>query len=43
MQDGIGRCYITVDKKEVYNMCTLKRKYYSQNQVEDTFSQVEFL
>ena len=28
MHDGIGRTYITVDGKEVYNMCTLKRDYY---------------
>lgn len=42
MHDGIGRIYITVDKKEVYNMCTLKRDYY-RKPVEGTFSQVEFL
>lgn len=42
MHDGIGRVYITVDKKEIYNMCTLKRNYY-QKPVEGTFSQVEFM
>ena len=42
MHDGIGRAYITVDKQEVFNMCTLKRNYY-QKPVEGQISQVEFL
>ncbi|MEL7602420.1 MAG: hypothetical protein AAGU77_04615 [Bacillota bacterium] len=42
MHDGIGRSYITVDGKEVYNMCTLKRDYYYQPK-EGVYSQVEFL
>ncbi|WP_186430400.1 hypothetical protein [Clostridium sp. BSD9I1] len=42
MHDGIGRTYITVDDKEVYNMCTLKRDYY-RTPVEGTYSQVEFI
>jgi hypothetical protein len=42
MHDGIGRTYITVDGKEVYNMCTLKRDYY-RTPVECTYSQVEFI
>jgi hypothetical protein len=42
MHDGIGRAYITVDGKEVYNMCTLKRDYY-RNPKDGEFSQVEFL
>jgi len=42
MHDGIGRVYITVDCKEVYNMCTLKRDYY-RTPVEGTYSQVEFI
>lgn len=42
MHDGIGRTYITIDGKEVYNMCTLKRDYY-RTPVEGTYSQVEFM
>ncbi len=42
MHDGIGRTYITVDGKEVYNMCTLKRDYY-RTPVEGNYSQVEFI
>ena len=42
MHDGIGRIYITVDGREVYNMCTLKRNYYRQPK-EGVYSQVEFL
>ena len=42
MYDGIGRTYITVDGKEVYNMCTLKRDYY-RTPVEGNYSQVEFI
>jgi hypothetical protein len=42
MHDGIGRSYITVDSKEVLNMCTLKRDYY-RTPVEGTYSQVEFI
>ncbi|EQB88591.1 hypothetical protein J2Z44_003587 [Clostridium punense] len=42
MHDGIGRAYITVDGKEVYSMCTLKRDYY-RAPVEGTYSQVEFI
>jgi len=42
IHDGIGRTYITVDGKEVYNMCTLKRDYY-RTPVEGTYSQVEFV
>lgn len=42
MHDGIGRIYITVDKKEIYNMCTLKRDYYREP-IQGFFSQVEFL
>ena len=42
MHDGIGRAYITIDKQEVLNMCTLKRDYY-QKPVEGQISQVEFL
>lgn len=41
MHDGIGRAYITVDGKEVFNMCTLKRDYYNQPK-EGLYSQVEF-
>lgn len=42
LHDGIGRTYITVDGKEVYNMCTLKRDYY-RTPVEGSYSQVEFI
>lgn len=42
MHDGIGRVYITVDGKEVFNMCTLKRDYY-RTPIEGTYSQVEFI
>ncbi|GAA0785732.1 SF0329 family protein [Hathewaya limosa] len=42
MHDGIGRTYIAVDGKEIYNMCTLKRNYYMKP-VEGIYSQVEFL
>ena len=42
IHDGIGRTYITVDGKEVLNMCTLKRDYY-RTPVEGTYSQVEFI
>lgn len=42
MHDGIGRIFITVEGKEVYNMCTLKRDYY-RTPVEGTYSQVEFI
>lgn len=42
IHDGIGRTYITVDGNEVYNMCTLKRDYYSLPK-ECVYSQVEFL
>ena len=42
MHDGIGRAYITVDGKEVYNMCTLKRDYY-RNPKPGVYSQVEFM
>lgn len=42
IHDGIGRTYITVDGKEVYNMCTLKRDYYG-NPREGIYSQVEFM
>lgn len=42
IHDGIGRIYITVDKKEGYNMCTLKRDYY-RTPVEGIYSQVEFI
>ncbi|HEY8892292.1 MAG TPA: hypothetical protein VIM70_18820 [Clostridium sp.] len=42
MHEGIGRTYITLDGKEVFNMCTLKRDYY-RTPVEGTYSQVEFI
>jgi len=42
MHEGIGRVYITVDGKEVFNMCTLKRDYY-RTPIEGTYSQVEFI
>ncbi|WP_425448307.1 SF0329 family protein [Dethiothermospora halolimnae] len=42
IHDGIGRTYITVDGIEVYNMCTLKRDYYS-NPKKGLISQVEFM
>lgn len=42
IHDNIGRTYITVDGKEVYNMCTLKRNYYNVP-VEGIYSQVEFI
>lgn len=42
IHDGIGRTYITVDGKEVYNMCTLKRDYYQQHK-DGCYSQVEFM
>lgn len=42
IHDGIGRTYITVDGKEVYNMCTLKRDYYRQHK-DGCYSQVEFM
>jgi hypothetical protein len=42
MHDGIGRAYITLDGKDVYNMCTLKRDYY-RNPREGFYAQVEFL
>jgi hypothetical protein len=42
MHDGIGRTYIAVDKKEVYNMCTLKSGYYSKPE-KGLYSQVEFM
>jgi len=42
IHDGIGRSYITVDGKEVYNMCTLKRDYYRVKK-EGVYSQVEFV
>ncbi len=42
IQDGIGRTYITVDGREVYNMCTLKRDYY-RTPKEGVYSQAEFL
>ncbi len=42
IHDGIGRTYITVDGKEIYNMCTLKRNYYG-NQNDGCYSQVEFM
>ena len=42
MHDGIGRVYVTVDGKEVFNMCTLKRDYY-RTPVEGIYSQVEFI
>ena len=42
IHDSIGRAYITVDKKEVLNMCTLKRDYY-QDLKDGCFSQVEFM
>lgn len=42
IHDGIGRTYITLDGKEIYNMCTLKRDYY-RNPNEGVVSQVEFM
>lgn len=42
IHDGIGRTYITVDGKEVYNMCTLKRDYYREPK-DGFYSQVEFM
>lgn len=42
MHDGIGRTYITIDKKEVLNMCTLKRDYYRKPK-DGVYSQVEFI
>lgn len=42
IHDGIGRTYITVDGKEVYNMCTLKRDYYREPK-DGFYSQVEFV
>ncbi len=42
MHDGIERAYITIDKQEILNMCTLKRDYY-RKPVEGQISQVEFL
>ncbi|QVK18630.1 hypothetical protein KHQ81_02630 [Mycoplasmatota bacterium] len=42
MQDGIGRTYITLDGKEIFNMCTLKSDYYG-NRKEGLVSQVEFM
>ena len=42
LHDGIGRTYITVDGKEVFNMCTLKRDFYN-NPKEGFYSQVEFI
>lgn len=42
IHDGIGRTYITVDGKEVYNMCTLKRDYYRESK-DGFYSQVEFM
>ena len=42
MHDGIGRAYITVDGKDVFNMCTLKRDFYHDPK-EGFYSQVEFI
>ena len=42
IHDGIGRTYITVDGKEVFNMCKLKSDYYRQPK-DGVYSQVEFL
>lgn len=42
IQDGIGRTYITLDGKEIFNMCTLKRDYYG-NRKAGVVSQVEFM
>jgi hypothetical protein len=45
MQDGIGRCYITVDKKEFFNMCDIKSKVYQLPRdviLDGNFSQILF-
>jgi len=42
MHDGIGRIYITFDKQEIFNMCTLRRDYY-RTPKDGEVSQVEFL
>ncbi len=44
-QDGIGRCYITIDKNEVLNMCDIKSKVYQlpMNTVSnENISQIQF-
>jgi len=44
-QDGMGRCYITVDKKEVLNMCDIKSKVYQMpvnTIVSEHISQIQF-
>lgn len=44
-QDGMGRCYITVDKKEVLNMCDIKSKVYQmpvKTLVSENISQIQF-
>jgi len=41
MHEGIGRTYITVDGKEVYNMCSLRRDYYGDKK-EGVYAQEEF-
>lgn len=41
MHEGIGRTYITLDGKEVYNMCSLKRDYYGERK-EGVYAQEEF-
>ena len=45
MQDGIGRRYITVDKKEVFNMCDIKSKVYQLKKgviLDGNYSQILF-
>ncbi len=45
-QDGIGRCFITVDKNEVLNMCDIKSKVYQlpiNTNVNENISQIHFL
>ena len=45
MQDGIGRCYITVDKKEIFNMCDIKSKVYQLKEgviLDGNYSQILF-
>lgn len=44
MHDSIGRCYITIDKNEVLNMCDLKSNVYNSDfhNTDTDFSQVKF-